>query len=57
MSSWSASGLRNLATGEPVGSLARTVGSHLPYYRVTGVDVIDVVRILHNRMDVDRYLD
>ncbi|BBX18754.1 plasmid stabilization protein ParE [Mycolicibacterium duvalii] len=32
------------------------VGSHTLYYRVIG-DVIDVVRILHKRMDVDRHLD
>lgn len=33
------------------------VGAHTLYYRVAGVDVIDVVRILHQRMDVDRHLD
>jgi toxin ParE1/3/4 len=33
------------------------VGSHPLYYRVVGVDVINVVRILHQRMDVDRHLD
>ena len=27
------------------------------YYRFTGADVVDVVRILHQRMDVDRHLD
>ena len=32
------------------------VGSHTLYYRIVG-DVIDVVRILHQRMDVDRHLD
>jgi toxin ParE1/3/4 len=31
-------------------------GSHMLFYRVTGEDVIDVVRILHRRMDVDRNL-
>ena len=34
-----------------------TVGSHTLYYRIASVDVIDVVRILHQRMDVDRHLD
>jgi toxin ParE1/3/4 len=33
------------------------VGSHTLYYRIAGVDVIDVVRIPHQRMDVDRHLD
>lgn len=33
------------------------VGSHTLYYRIAGDDVIDVVRILHQRMDADRHLD
>ena len=33
------------------------VGSHTLYYRIASVDVIDVVRILHQRMDVDRHVD
>ena len=33
------------------------VGSHTLYYRIASADVIDVVRILHQRMDVDRHLD
>ncbi len=33
------------------------VGSHTLYYRIVSGDVIDVVRILHQRMDVDRHLD
>ncbi len=33
------------------------VGSHMLYYRIADVDVIDVVRILHQRMDVDRHFD
>lgn len=33
------------------------VGSHTLYYRLAGADVVDVVRILHHRMDVDRHLD
>jgi toxin ParE1/3/4 len=31
-------------------------GSHTLYYRVTPEGVIDVVRVLHQRMDVDRNL-
>ena len=31
-------------------------GSHTLFYRVTGEDLIDIVRILHQRMDVDRHL-
>jgi toxin ParE1/3/4 len=31
-------------------------GSHTLFYRVTADDLIDVVRILHQRMDVDRHL-
>ncbi len=35
-----------------------TAGSHTPYYRVgAGGEPVDVVRILHKRMDVDRHLD
>lgn len=33
------------------------VGSRTLYYRIAGGDVINVVRILHQRMDVDRHLD
>ena len=33
------------------------VGSHTLYYRIASDDVIDVVRILHQRMDTDRHLD
>jgi len=32
-----------------------SVGSHTLYYRLIG-DVIDIVRILHQRMDTDRHL-
>jgi toxin ParE1/3/4 len=31
------------------------VGSHVLFYRVTNTDVV-VVRILHQRMDVERHL-
>lgn len=31
-------------------------GSHILFYRVTDAGIIDVVRILHQRMDVDRHL-
>ncbi|ART70071.1 plasmid stabilization protein ParE [Mycobacterium dioxanotrophicus] len=35
-----------------------TAGSHTLYYRDgAGGELIDVVRILHKRMDVDRHLD
>lgn len=35
-----------------------SAGSHTLYYRVgAGGEVIEVVRILHKRMDVDRHLD
>ena len=32
------------------------VGSHMLFYRVTAEGVVDVVRVLHQRMDVDRHL-
>ncbi|OBI43659.1 plasmid stabilization protein ParE [Mycobacterium kyorinense] len=31
-------------------------GSHTLYYRVTAEGVVDIVRILHQRMDVDRHI-
>lgn len=31
-------------------------GSHILYYRVVPDGVVDVVRVLHQRMDVDRHL-
>jgi toxin ParE1/3/4 len=31
-------------------------GSHTLFYRVTAHGVIDIVRVLHQRMDVDRHL-
>jgi toxin ParE1/3/4 len=31
-------------------------GSHTLFYRVNAEGVIDVVRVLHQRMDVDRHL-
>ena len=31
-------------------------GSHVLFYRTTDEGVVDVVRILHRRMDVDRHL-
>lgn len=33
-----------------------SAGSHTLFYRVTAEGVIDVVRVLHQRMDVDRHL-
>lgn len=32
------------------------VGSHVVFYRTTDEGAVDVVRILHRRMDVDRHL-
>jgi toxin ParE1/3/4 len=37
------------------GYLKRPVGSHVIFYRV-GAGVVDVVRILHQRMDFNRHL-
>ncbi len=36
----------------------RTVaaGSHVLFYRATADGIIDIVRVLHRRMDVDRHL-
>lgn len=31
-------------------------GSHVLFYRVTADEIVDVVRILHQRMDVNRHL-
>lgn len=31
-------------------------GSHTLFYRVNADDVVDVIRVLHQRMDVDRHL-
>ena len=31
-------------------------GSHTLFYRVNAEDVVDVIRVLHQRMDVDRHL-
>lgn len=33
-----------------------SAGSHLLFYRIATGDVVDIVRILHQRMDVDRHL-
>lgn len=45
--------------GRPVevrdGYLRRSTGSHVIYYRDHG-DRLDIIRILHNRMDVGRHL-
>lgn len=38
------------------GYLKLTAGSHRLFYRITAEGVIDVVRVLHQRMDVDRHL-
>ena len=39
------------------GYRSHRAGSHTLYYRIVGGSVVDVVRILHQRMDVDRHLD
>ena len=45
--------------GRPVdvrpGYLRLSTGSHVIYYRNQG-DRLDVIRVLHNRMDADRHL-
>jgi toxin ParE1/3/4 len=38
------------------GYLKLAAGSHTLFYRITAEGVIDVVRVLHQRMDVDRHL-
>jgi toxin ParE1/3/4 len=38
------------------GYLKFAAGSHMLFYRVTTDGVVDVVRVLHQRMDVDRHL-
>lgn len=40
-----------------VGYRKHAVGSHTLYYRIIDGGVIDIVRVLHKRMDVDRHLD
>lgn len=53
-----------LASGERSGGIADVsggylkyaVGSHLVFYRETGHDIV-IVRILHQRMDVERHLE
>jgi toxin ParE1/3/4 len=39
------------------GDRQHAVGSHTLYYRIGSDDVIDVIRVLHQRMDADRHLD
>lgn len=46
---------RGRATAVRAGYLKYAVGSHLVFYRVAGHG-IDVIRILHQSMDVDRHL-
>lgn len=33
-----------------------TVGSHTVFYRLNTSGLVDVVRVVHNRMDVDRHI-
>ncbi|RVU21186.1 type II toxin-antitoxin system RelE/ParE family toxin [Methylobacterium oryzihabitans] len=60
-----AEGFENLAVGKVAGRSAEDVrpgyrklaiGSHFVFYRISGTTTIDVVRILHQRMDVGRHL-
>ena len=60
-----ADGFDGLASGTVKGRRAEdirpgyfklAVGSHLIFYRMGAPDVIEVVRILHQRMDIDRHL-
>lgn len=39
-----------------VGYFKLAIGSHVAFYRNRAGDVIEVVRILHQRMDFDRHL-
>ncbi|KVL25424.1 plasmid stabilization protein ParE [Burkholderia territorii] len=58
-----AAAFERLARGEWLGRPSRagvgyrryTVGSHVVFYRETA-DTLDVIRVLHQRMDVDRHL-
>lgn len=34
-----------------------TAGSHLQFYRIAAGDTIEIVRVLHKRIDVDQHLD
>jgi toxin ParE1/3/4 len=38
------------------GYLRAEVGSHILFFRHTQAGVIDIIRILHRRMDTDRHL-
>lgn len=38
------------------GYLKLAVGSHVIFYRMGGSDIIEIVRILHRRMDVAQHL-
>lgn len=33
-----------------------SAGSHMVFYRLTVEGVVDIVRVLHQRMDIDRHL-
>jgi len=58
--------INDLAMGHKAGRVAdvrdgyfkQIVGAHVIYFRRTddGIDVIDVIRILHGRMDISRHL-
>jgi toxin ParE1/3/4 len=44
-------------TDEVASGIGHAVGSNTVYYRIVSDDVVNVVRILHQRMDVDRNLE
>ena len=47
--------LRHVRRGRRAGSVKQPV--HVIYYRVVQPDVVEIVRILHERMDPTRHLD
>lgn len=52
-------GLRSLHTGHAGVRSERVVRSpvHVVYYRIMGLDLIEIARILHERMEPSRYFD
>lgn len=48
--------IERAAANPHIGYRKLAAGSHTLFYRVTAEAVIDVVRVLHQRMDVDRHL-
>jgi toxin ParE1/3/4 len=54
-----ASGLRRGRSAEDIrpGYCKLAVGSHFPFYRTTDDGLVDVIRILHQRMDVPAHFE